>query len=66
MDTSYFDCMSDASNSSLKWSLKEYQCNTYMFANGEENKIKENVMSSQSVSHAIDVVHVTYLLYILL
>ena len=55
-DPVYFDCLSNDSigSSCLKWSLKDYQADSYMFASTDTDKIKENVLSSPRVSSAID------------
>ena len=65
-DPSYFDCLSDDSigSSCLKWSLRDYHANSYMFANMDKDKIKENVISSPSVTSAIAKVIVLFILEI--
>ena len=66
-DPIYFDCLSNDSigSSCLKWSLKDYQADSYMFANTDTDKIKENVLSSPSVSSAIDMVIFVFCIFIM-
>ena len=55
-DPAYFDCFADSAigNSSLQWSMRDYQPDSYMFAKVDEDKVKQNVLSSQSVACAIE------------
>ena len=66
-DPVYFDCLSDdiIGSSCLKWSLRDYHANSYVFANTDKDEIKKNVISSPSVSSAIDKV-IFFCVYLIL
>ena len=60
-DLGYFDCMSEC-EAGINWSFKNYNAESYMFAQttDNENILKENVLSSNRVADAIDkVLYVT-------
>ena len=54
-DLGYFDCMSEC-EAGINWSFKDYNAESYMFAQttDNENILKENVLSSNRVADAID------------
>ena len=52
----YFNCMADSyvGKPGLNWGFKDYNAESYMFAKTEESNIKENVLASERVLHAIE------------